>query len=323
VTTRSACSDRASFAGISFAAVAGLSVDVDVVHVGDAFAVTRWRCHEGHALSREKQQPWHVLSFVHCGSFRIRSRRGRDVCDPSAILLLRPAEDYQTAHVSCCGDFGSAIVLTPETAQSFAEMSESHGGGDPWDSHVRRASADLLAHKMRLLRRLDRGAVDALAMEEALLDLTGRVLLPAAPLRSRAAASTIDRVAATQELLERRFTEPLRLSEIARAVELSPFHLSRQFRAHTGWTIHRYLTHLRVAHGLHRITREPALKLLDLALDLGFDGHSHFSAVFRRLVGRPPSAFRSDTAPTDVSGRPRRARRRNGLIPRGARIPDG
>lgn len=292
-----ACSDRPSFAGIPFAAVARFPVDVDVAHAGEAFAVTRWRCREGHALSHEKQQPWHVLSFVQGGSFRIRSRRGQDVVDPATILVLRAGEDYQTAHVSRCGDFGSAIVLSPETAQFFGELSLQHGGGDPWRRQVRRAAARCLAVKMDLLKQLSSGLVDALAVEETLLDLTARVLLPAAPLRSAESASTRERVAATQELLERRFTEPLRLSEIARAVELSPFHLCRQFRAHTGWTIHRYLTHLRVAHGLHRITREPGLRLLDLALDLGFDGHSHFSSVFRRLVGRPPSAFRRTAVP--------------------------
>lgn len=284
-----------SFAGISFGAVSGLCVDVEPIYTSDAFAVTLWRCREPrHALSREKRQPWHVLSFVHSGSFRIRSRRGVGVVDPAAILQLRPAEDYQTSHVSCCGDFGSAIVLSPEGARSLAEAGERRGTGDPWRRQIRPSSAELLARQLDLLRRIARRSpAESLGTEEALVALTADVLVPRAGLGQPTATAAVDRIAAAQELLERRFTEPLRLAEIARAVELSPFHLCRLFRQHTGWTIHRYLTHLRITHGLYRLTREPRVRLLDLALELGFDGHSHFSSVFRRLVGRPPSQFRA------------------------------
>ena len=46
------------------------------------------------------------------------------------------------------------------------------------------------------------------------------------------------------------------------------------------------------AAALERIA-DPALPLTELALDLGFASHSHFTDTFRRTFGRPPSAVRA------------------------------
>ena len=285
---------RPSFCRSSVEHLTGL--DVEVPYVSATLLVTRWRCREpAHGPSRDKCQPWHAVCFVHAGSFRFRSARGASVVDPAAILMLRPDEDYQTAHESCCGDYGSAVALSPETAQALTESSLRRGQGDPWARQTRPADTRLLASKLELLRLLASpdapAGLSRLGAEERLIDVVSRALIPPQP-GSRPATATSERVHAAQELLERRFTEPLRLEEIASAVDTSPFHLCRQFRRATGWTMHRYLTHLRIAHALERLIDEPRVRLLDLALDLGFDGHSHFSAVFRRLVGRSPSAFR-------------------------------
>jgi AraC family transcriptional regulator len=37
---------------------------------------------------------------------------------------------------------------------------------------------------------------------------------------------------------------------------------------------------------------EPGVDLIDIALDLGFSSHSHFTESFRRSFGRTPSAVR-------------------------------
>jgi AraC family transcriptional regulator len=37
---------------------------------------------------------------------------------------------------------------------------------------------------------------------------------------------------------------------------------------------------------------EPGVDLIDIALDLGFSSHSHFTECFRRNFGKTPSAVR-------------------------------
>jgi AraC-like DNA-binding protein len=89
-----------------------------------------------------------------------------------------------------------------------------------------------------------------------------------------------------------RLDERLTLESLARAVHSSPYHLSRVFRAETGWSVHGYLTQLRLAAGLDRLERGRPLSLA--ALEVGFSSHSHFTAMFRRSFGVTPSAWRDE-----------------------------
>jgi AraC-like DNA-binding protein len=101
----------------------------------------------------------------------------------------------------------------------------------------------------------------------------------------------------TQRLVERAKTylaaelgRSITLAEVARAAGASPGYLTELFRAVEGLPLHAYLNALRLSRAL---TELPAADdLTELALDLGFSSHSHFSARFRRAFGLTPSEFR-------------------------------
>ena len=57
-------------------------------------------------------------------------------------------------------------------------------------------------------------------------------------------------------------------------------------------SMHSYRTRMRVLAGLRRLSN-PQSDLTEVAMDLGFADHSHFSNSFRRVLGVPPSAVRS------------------------------
>ena len=90
--------------------------------------------------------------------------------------------------------------------------------------------------------------------------------------------------------VERRFQEPLTLSELARSVDVHPAHLARAFRRHYGATVGEVLRDLRVAYARRRLeTRAP---LRDIASDAGFADQSHFTRTFRRATGTTPGQYR-------------------------------
>jgi AraC family transcriptional regulator len=99
-----------------------------------------------------------------------------------------------------------------------------------------------------------------------------------------------DLVDATRVMLARRFRDKLSLSDIARAVFSSPFHLARVFRRKTGLSLHRQLTRLRLRDALEHLANGKP-DLTGLALDLGFSSHAHFSHSFRHEFGSTPSEF--------------------------------
>jgi len=103
--------------------------------------------------------------------------------------------------------------------------------------------------------------------------------VPAAPL------------AAAVELARDRFTEPLRVGDLADAAGYSPHHFSRLFHAAFGLSPARYLTAVRLAAAKQALlARDDAV--IDVAVAAGFDSLSSFSRRFHRDVGVRPGALR-------------------------------
>ncbi len=80
----------------------------------------------------------------------------------------------------------------------------------------------------------------------------------------------------------------LPLEYMAKELATSPYHLCRVFSEYTGRTISEHLTALRLRTALDRILDQPADRLLDIALDVGFCSPSHFAHLFRQHFGCSP-----------------------------------
>lgn len=78
--------------------------------------------------------------------------------------------------------------------------------------------------------------------------------------------------------------------EIARRVGVSAAHLSRVFKRDTGLSILAYRHELRMRAALDLLERG-ALDLTELALELGYATHSHFTARFKRTFGITPTRY--------------------------------
>ena len=97
-------------------------------------------------------------------------------------------------------------------------------------------------------------------------------------------------VDAVRAELNRDLAARLLLDDLASAVHLSPFHLSRVFRQQTGQSIHAYRTDIRLRASLELIASGAGLA--DVALDTGFASHAHLSDRFRRAYGLTPQSWR-------------------------------
>lgn len=83
----------------------------------------------------------------------------------------------------------------------------------------------------------------------------------------------------------------IRVEALAELLDLSASHFGRAFRCSFGTSAHEYLTRRRIEVGqsLMLTTQEP---LCDIALRCGLSDQSHFTRVFRRIVGETPYAWR-------------------------------
>lgn len=191
------------------------------------------------------------------------------------------------------GPYDPAVVERPDRPFPF-----DHGPSDP-SSYL---FYHLVSHYL-----LGHEAPDALLLEETILRVLHAVIGQAyrarggsrrAP-RPSAIRARAEAVAAVKSILSIRFREGIRLDDLAREVGVSTYHLARVFKAGTGLTLHAYLNQLRLRASLERLTERRA-DLSELALDLGFSSHSHFTDAFRRAFGASPSVIRRAAAARDL-----------------------
>ena len=100
--------------------------------------------------------------------------------------------------------------------------------------------------------------------------------------------SKVERIAC---LIAQRYTEPLTVAEIGRAVGLNPNYAMSLFKKAFGTTLIRYLTHHRVSHS-QRLLATTEMKVVDVAFNSGFNSVSRFNEVFRRACGCSPREYR-------------------------------
>ncbi|WP_244644500.1 helix-turn-helix transcriptional regulator [Azorhizobium oxalatiphilum] len=81
------------------------------------------------------------------------------------------------------------------------------------------------------------------------------------------------------------------LDELAGLTGLSRYHFCRAFRLATGRTPHDALVEVRMERA-RDLLADPALRITDIALAVGYETPSAFAAGFRKTVGVTPTAFR-------------------------------
>ena len=91
--------------------------------------------------------------------------------------------------------------------------------------------------------------------------------------------------------IESHFADGISLEEIAVAVGVSPFHLSRAFGLSTGRSVMRYVRGRRLTEAARSLALG-APDILSIALDAGYGSHEAFTRAFRDQFGITPEAVR-------------------------------
>jgi AraC-like DNA-binding protein len=86
--------------------------------------------------------------------------------------------------------------------------------------------------------------------------------------------------------------EPVKLEQIARALNVSTFHFCRRFKLETGLTFVEYLSRVRIEQA-KLLLHNTHLRITEIAYEIGFQSLTHFNRIFRKLVGTSPTEYRS------------------------------
>ena len=100
------------------------------------------------------------------------------------------------------------------------------------------------------------------------------------------------RIVQAKLFIDSHFSENIDVSNIADEACFSKYHFIRLFKSIYGKTPHHYLTQVRVNKA--RLLLAEGNTIMDVCVSIGFDSPTSFTAVFKKVVGKTPSAFQSD-----------------------------
>jgi AraC-like DNA-binding protein len=99
-----------------------------------------------------------------------------------------------------------------------------------------------------------------------------------------------------RDRIDRDYAQPLDVEVLARGVNMSTGHLSREFRQAYGESPYSYLMTRRIERAM-ALLRRGDLSVTDVCFAVGCSSLGTFSTRFTELVGMSPSAYRRQMTP--------------------------
>ena len=111
------------------------------------------------------------------------------------------------------------------------------------------------------------------------------------------------RLRRVRDRIDREYDQPLDVEALARGVNMSAGHLSRQFRRAFGESPYSYLMTRRIERAM-ALLRRGDISVTDVCFEVGCSSLGTFSTRFTELVGVSPSVYRRDAVAHATTGIP-------------------
>lgn len=98
-----------------------------------------------------------------------------------------------------------------------------------------------------------------------------------------------------RDRMDREYAQPLNVEALARGVNMSAGHLTRQFKLAYGESPYSYLMTRRIERAM-ALLRRGDMSVTEVCFAVGCSSLGTFSTRFTELVGMPPSAYREKAA---------------------------
>ena len=196
----------------------------------------------------------------------------------------------------------NALAETPGFQSLFVEeplrRADRHGPGRRWLHLTPDAYAPVAEMLKELHREWAAGTADGTLLTRGLFL---RLLVHLARRYSQGGSGSVGgvgggvgqeaTVAAAVRLMDERFSEPLRVEQVAASVFLSPDRFTEVFARTMGRTPRDYIRHLRVECA-RRLLETTSLPVSEVGQQAGFGEAAYFTRVFRAATGRTPTEYR-------------------------------
>lgn len=101
-----------------------------------------------------------------------------------------------------------------------------------------------------------------------------------------------DLIYRTIQFLQSNYARKITLDEAAEYVHISPTYLSRVFKRETGSSMVDFLNRIRIEKSKELLMNDK-IRLIEVALQCGFESQSYFNRMFKQLSGMTPQQYRN------------------------------
>lgn len=101
--------------------------------------------------------------------------------------------------------------------------------------------------------------------------------------------SVVERIAI---FIAQNYSDPIKVSDIGKAVGLHPDHANSIFKKTFGSTLSEYITEERISHAQRKLVSTDK-SITDIVFDCGFNSISRFNAAFLKINGCTPREYRN------------------------------
>jgi AraC family transcriptional regulator len=92
------------------------------------------------------------------------------------------------------------------------------------------------------------------------------------------------------DYIEEHIKDEIAPESLANMTGYSPYHFYRVFQKYTGYTLMDYVVKRRLQYALHELVN--GKKVIQIAMDYGFETHAGFTKAFKKCFGSPPSLYK-------------------------------
>lgn len=97
----------------------------------------------------------------------------------------------------------------------------------------------------------------------------------------------------TMDYIEKNYMNEIYLDDLASRFNLNSNYFSTLFRKQSGSTIRDYIRKVRISHAIE-LLNDPAIKISDIALEVGYENAAHFNRAFKDVTSMSPSFYRKN-----------------------------
>lgn len=94
------------------------------------------------------------------------------------------------------------------------------------------------------------------------------------------------------DYIDTHLDEPLSVESLSRVANFSKYHFHRQFSEFAGMSVGRYIQVVRLRRASYQLVFNEERRIIEIALEAGFDNPESFARAFKRNFGQTPSQFR-------------------------------